>query len=88
MHAPSTERYGMQVFWSDADQGYYAVFPEVPRISGFGHTPEQALAELREVLEAVVEVYREEGWPLPARLGNASTGRPAIPVDCHGSPPG
>jgi predicted RNase H-like HicB family nuclease len=73
MHELFVERYGMHVFWSDADHGYIAVFPEVPRISAFGATEEEALAELREVLQAVVEVYVEEGRAIPRHLTRAAT---------------
>jgi predicted HicB family RNase H-like nuclease len=59
------ERYSYNVFWSDDDDGYIAVSPEFPRLSGFGKTAEAALAELRGVLEEAVEQYKEEGWPLP-----------------------
>lgn len=62
----------MQVFWSDADAGYVAVFPEVPQISGFGATAEEALAELQEVLQAVVEVYREERRPVTKQVLEAA----------------
>jgi predicted RNase H-like HicB family nuclease len=68
MNPHDAERYGMRVFWSDADGGYIAVFSELPRISGFGATEEEALSELREVLQAVVDVYREESRPLTRRL--------------------
>jgi len=56
-----TEAYGFRVQWSDADGGWYAVFSEIPRLTGFGATREEALAELREVLEAVVDAWRERG---------------------------
>lgn len=59
------DRYSYNVFWSDGDGGYIAVSPEFPRLSGFGETAEAALMELRGVLEEALEVYREEGWPLP-----------------------
>ena len=57
--------YSFNVFWSDADEAYIAVCPEFPRLSAFGDTPEQALAEMRVVLEMAIEAYREEGWTLP-----------------------
>lgn len=59
------DRYGYNVFWSDADAGYIAVSPEFPRLSAFGETAEAALAELCGVLADAMEQYREEGWPLP-----------------------
>jgi antitoxin HicB len=59
------DKYGFRVFWSDGDGGYIAVCPEFPRLSGFGETAEKAVAELHGVLEEAIEIYREEGWPLP-----------------------
>ena len=58
--------YNYHVAWSPGDDGYIATCPEFPRLSAFGETPEQALAELGQVLDAAMEIYREEGWPLPA----------------------
>ena len=56
-----TESYGFHVEWSEADRGWYAVFSEIPRLTGFGATREEALAELREVLQAVVDAWRDRG---------------------------
>jgi predicted RNase H-like HicB family nuclease len=71
------ETYGMRVFWSDDDQGYIAVFSELPRISGFGATREEALNELREVLQSVVDIYLEEGRPITKGLAGAAAPRDA-----------
>src|SRR3712207_1224157 len=59
------DKYGFRVFWSDEDQGYVAVSPEFPRLSSFGATAEDALAELRTLLQDAIEVYRNEGMPIP-----------------------
>jgi predicted RNase H-like HicB family nuclease len=65
------ENYSYRVFWSDQDTAYVAVCPEFPRLSGIGKTAESALTELRDVLQEALEVYREEGWPLPALAKDA-----------------
>lgn len=57
--------YSFNVFWSAPDQGYIAVSPEFEDLSAFGHTPEEALAEMRTVLNLAIETYAAEGWPLP-----------------------
>ena len=57
--------YSFNVTWSDTDAGYIAVSPELGGISGFGDTPETAVAELRVAIELAIETYREEGWTLP-----------------------
>ncbi len=60
-----TNRYSFNVFWSDEDESYIALSPEFPRLSAFGDTPEQALVEIKAVVELAIETYNEEGWPLP-----------------------
>jgi predicted RNase H-like HicB family nuclease len=58
--------YSFNVFWSLEDESYVAICPEFPYLSALAETPEQALAEMKTVLELAVETYQEEGWPLPA----------------------
>ena len=57
--------YSFDIFWSEEDAAYIAICPEFPRLSAFGGTPEQALAEMKVVLKLAIEAYEEEGWPLP-----------------------
>ena len=64
MRSKSPE-YGMRVFWSDEDNAYVAVCTELPKVSAFGSTPALAVAELQVAIAAALEVYGEEGWPLP-----------------------
>jgi predicted RNase H-like HicB family nuclease len=59
-------RHSYTIFWSDLDDGYIAISPEFPRLSAFGDSPEAALTELRGLLDDAVEVYKSEGWPVPA----------------------
>ena len=59
------DRYSYSVFWSDEDGGYIAMSPEFPRLSAFAGSAQAALVELNGVLEAAIEQYRQEGWPLP-----------------------
>jgi len=59
-------RYSNVVRWSDEDEAYIAVCPELGGISAFGDTPAEALAELEVAAELAIETYRDEGWPLPA----------------------
>jgi predicted RNase H-like HicB family nuclease len=58
-------RYECRAFRSDPDGGYIAVCAAFPKLSAFGTTAAEALAELDTVLSAAVEVYGEEGWQLP-----------------------
>ena len=54
-----------QVFWYEPDQGYIATCAELPTLSAWGETAEDALRELEVVITASLEVYRKEGWPIP-----------------------
>lgn len=58
-------RYSCNVIWSPEDDAYVATCPEFPGVSAFGDTVEVAAAELQNVLEATIETYQQEGWPLP-----------------------
>lgn len=39
--------YAMEIFNSEADEGYIAVVPELPGCSAFGDTEEAALEEVK-----------------------------------------
>ena len=39
-------KYLVEVFWSDDDEGYIAVVPDLPGCSAFGTTPEAAVHEI------------------------------------------
>ena len=85
-----SERYdGFTVGLFQDDAGdWVAHFNELPEISAFGPSPEAALAELGAAWEAVKQVHREEGTPIPlaparkqysgqfnVRIGNICTAR-------------
>jgi antitoxin HicB len=46
--------------------GYTVLVPALPEVVTEGDTREEALANAREAIEAVLEVYRDEGWDIPA----------------------
>ncbi|MBA2671756.1 MAG: type II toxin-antitoxin system HicB family antitoxin [Chloroflexi bacterium] len=58
-------RYSRHVYFDEEDGGFVALCTEFPHLSAFGDTREVALDELEVVLGGAVEVFREEGWPLP-----------------------
>jgi predicted HicB family RNase H-like nuclease len=62
-----SERYDgftVGLFRDDAGD-WVAHFNELPEISAFGPSPEAALQELGAAWEAVKQVHREEGTPIP-----------------------
>ena len=60
-----TNRYALNVFWSEADGGWIAYAPDLISCSTFGATPEQAVAELRVAIEAWLAAAREAGLAIP-----------------------
>ena len=58
--------YAIEIFWSEEDESYIAVIPELGRgVSAYGDTPEQALAEIQVVKLLVLDAMREQGMPIP-----------------------
>jgi antitoxin HicB len=45
--------------------GYTVLVPALPEVVTEGDTREEALANAREAIEAVLEMYHEEGWDIP-----------------------
>jgi predicted RNase H-like HicB family nuclease len=65
-------RYSMLIQWSDEDDVFVVSFPEFgPYAKTHGSTYEEAAKSGREVLELLIETYKNEGWrlPKPAKLG-------------------
>jgi len=56
--------YSVNVFLDD-DGDYLAHFVEMPGVSAFGESPEQALHELETAWEGVKESYQKHGEPIP-----------------------
>ena len=57
--------YHINIFYSEADDGYIADVPDLDACSAWGRTPAEALAEV-EIAKAVwLDTARAEGKPLP-----------------------
>ena len=56
--------YSISLFLDDDDE-YLAHFIELPNISAFGESPEDALRELQTAWEGVKESYQRHGEPIP-----------------------
>ena len=61
----NANRYPVNVFWSDEDEGFIAVASDLPGCSAFGGTPHEALTELQSAIVAWIEAARAAGNPLP-----------------------
>ena len=58
------EGYTVNVFL-DEDGEYLAHFVELPNVSAFGESPEEALSELATAWEGVKESYKKHGEQVP-----------------------
>jgi len=58
-------KYSLQIKWSDEDNGYIAMAPELPGLSAFGNTQEEAVSELKIAATAYLEALKESGQALP-----------------------
>ena len=66
----------------DEDGDYLAHFVEMPNVSAFANTPEDALRELAIAWQGVKESYRKHHEPIPqASLPEAHESPHNIPVD-------
>lgn len=57
--------YAVSIFWSDEDNQYIAVVPDLRGCSASGDTPEEALREITIAKDLWLDVAREHGDPLP-----------------------
>ncbi len=62
--------YTIVILWSDEDQCYLVHLPEFPnqKFHTHGDTYEEALKNAQEVLELLIEEYKEDGKTLPQPL--------------------
>ena len=68
--AAKTPKYPIEVFWSDEDEGYIAVVPDLPGCSAWGKTETEAINEARPAVTAWLKAARAAGnaIPPPSRL--------------------
>lgn len=59
-------KYPVNVFWSDEDEGYIAVATDLPGCSAYGASPQEAIAEVQSAIEAWLEAARAAGNDVPA----------------------
>jgi antitoxin HicB len=58
-------RYPIEVFWSDEDEGYMAVAPDLSGASAWGKTETEAIKELHTVIELWIKAARKVGNAVP-----------------------
>jgi predicted RNase H-like HicB family nuclease len=57
--------YHINIFYSDEDEGYIADIPDLNSCSAFGHTAEEALAEVEKAKRVWLETARQLNKPVP-----------------------
>ena len=62
-------RYAIEIFYSEDDDGYIAVVPELPGCSAFGETEESALGEVKIAMELWLATAEKEGREIPQPRG-------------------
>ena len=63
--------YPITIFYSEEDEGYIAIVPDLPGCSAFGATAEEAIKEVYVAISLWIEVAKKEGREIP---------RPHIPA--------
>jgi len=58
-------RYSMIIEWSLEDRAYIVTIPELKRHHTHGRTITEAVQQGQDLLESLVDWWREDGWPLP-----------------------
>lgn len=66
-------RYPIEVFWSDEDDGFIAIAPDLPGASAWGRTESAAIAELHTVIDLWIKAARKVGNPIPKPSNRADT---------------
>jgi len=62
-------KYAIEIFYSEEDEGYIAVVPELPGCSAFGETLEEALKEVKIAMKLWLEAAKKIGKEIPKPMG-------------------
>ena len=58
-------KYTIEIFWSDDDNGYIAVVPDLPGCNAFGESPEEAAYEIQDAVAAWIAACNASGELVP-----------------------
>jgi predicted RNase H-like HicB family nuclease len=58
--------YAIEIFYSEEDEGFIAIIPELAGCSAFGETEERALQEVKIAMQLWLETTKEIGRSIPA----------------------
>jgi predicted RNase H-like HicB family nuclease len=65
-------RYSIEIQYSEEDEGFIAVAPELPGCSAFGKTEELALRELKVAMDLWLRTAMKEGRRIPVASGKGA----------------
>jgi predicted RNase H-like HicB family nuclease len=57
--------YAIEIFYSEEDEGFIAIVPELPGCSAFGETEERALREVKIAMQLWLQTAKEIGRAIP-----------------------
>ena len=69
---PKAEQYLYSIGWSEADKAFIARVAEFPSLAAHGETQEEAMREIRDVVEFVLSDLKESNEPIPEPFGKRS----------------
>jgi predicted RNase H-like HicB family nuclease len=64
--AKKPTNYPIEVFWSDEDEGFIVVTPDLPGCSAWGATEAEAIEEAHDAVAAWIKAAKAAGKPIPA----------------------
>jgi len=62
-------KYAIEIFYSEEDEGYIAIVPELPGCSALGETEEEALEEIKVAIDLWIETGKKEGREISKPMG-------------------
>lgn len=61
-------KYLIEIFWSEEDEGFIAIAPDLPGCSAFGDSALDAMREMEYAMISWIEACVNTGRPLPSVL--------------------
>jgi predicted RNase H-like HicB family nuclease len=62
-------KYAIEIFYSEEDEGYIAVVPELPGCSAFGDCEKDALKEVMIAIDLWLDTAKKENREIPTPSG-------------------
>lgn len=59
------DRYGIAIFWSEEDNQFISIVPDLRGCSASGDTYEEALSEIQIAKGLWLETSRDDDWEIP-----------------------